>query len=954
MPQRIVGFTFVFGVIACGIAIASGGSIATAQPVAVAYSDPQNPLNWGVGVIEIPVGGEVIDRRLPPLAIDPVVPASEQAGLIPGQVLFPLTEEIRVAVRPPSEQPIPQPGGGRLLGRLRNLIREVGSPVDEQHQQVIARRLTFLFQPTGKLQLRVSDAVGPIQDFTIAVQPDANVRRELLATWWDGYTRGAADQIQRGDYPTRVESYLVAMLSGRLNLPLPDWFLQQSDIIRSASKTSASNPAASNPAASNPVASNPVAGEDPIWGTLSLIGGANKVASEVFRSVAAGVSIDNGPANVPLPAPPVWAPDPLMPALGEVEIEPMANAVPPECFYLRYGSFENYLWFKNLTEQNGGDIAKMVLIRGLADDAAGRLERQLNLQMTELSKTMGPAVIEDQAIIGTDLYLANGASMGVLLQAKQNFFLRTSLQGDRKRLAANDKSVTLVDDDGFDGAEVSLLSSADGQVRSFMTEAGNIFFVTNSRHLMKRFLEVRRTRQSLAATPAFAAARTSIPVSRNDSLFAYFSPDMIRGLVAPKSLIELRRRMVAQSETSLVLLARLASLQENHAAATDIDSLVAAGYLPRTFGDRPDGSGLIDLGDDEVLDTMRGKLGSYLPIADINIDSVTADEAAWYQSIAAAYSRDFSTIDPLMIGVARSTPAPGIERLTIHGEMSPFRVEKFGKYGQYLGPPTNMAMRFAADDLIAAQAHVASPQLGTPTHLFAAVKDTVPPEIEDFDGFLKTFRTLKTIPGYIGAWPQPGMLDRLPLGLGVGTPVAPGMNRLIGGVYRFTDGSFSLLGFDPAILQNAASSLEAVEVTQPAQVRVAIGDLRGSQFEPWIIRQVYQITAPKSLAGASFLNLVGRQFDISPEETLKKSAEILGGSVQCPLGGEYRYDQTSRLWSSTAWGTSEPPMSPPVGYLPPPLRWFAGGQASLLQEANRLSIDAMIDRRLEPSKQLEP
>jgi hypothetical protein len=928
MPHRVIAFTFFFFGIAWGIGIPDGLSVATAQPVAMAYSDPQNPGHWGVGVIEIPVEGEVIDRRLPPLVIVPSVPTSQQQGLIPGQVLFPLTEEIRVAVRPPSEQPIPEPGGGRLLGRLRNLIREVGLPVDQQYQQVLARRITFLFQPTDKLQLRVSDAVGPIGDFPITVQPDANARRELLAAWWDGYTRGAADQIQRGDYPTRVESYLVAMLSGRLSLPLPDWYLQHSDIIRSASNLTGS--------------------DDPIWGTLSLIGGADKVASEVFRSVAAGVSIDNGPANLALPAPPNWAPDPPIPTTGKVEIEPLANAVPPECFYLRYGSFENYLWFKNLTEQNGGDIARMVLIRGLADNGSQRLEKQLHLQMTELSKTMGPAVIDDQAIIGTDLYLANGASMGVLFRAKQNFLLRTSLQGDRNRLASRDKSVTLVDDDGFDGAPVSLLSSADGQVRSFLTEAGDVFFVTNSRHLMKRFLEVQRSGQSLAATPMFAAARTSIPVSRNDSVFAYFSPDMIRGLVSPKSMIELRRRMVTQSETALVLLAQLAARQENRAAATDIDSLVAAGYLPQTFGNRPDGSGLIDLGGGHVIDTLRGKIGSYLPIADVNIEAVTADEAAWYQSIAAAYSNDFSTIDPLMVGIARSTPAPGIERLTIHGEMSPFRIEKFGKYGQYLAPPTNMAMRFAADDLIAAQAHVASPQLGPPTHLFAAVKDMVPPDIEDFDGLLKTFQSLKSIPGYIGAWPQPGMLDRLPLGLGVGTPVGPGMNRLIGGVYRFTDGSFSLLGFDPALLQNAVANLEAVEVTEPAQVRLAIADLKGSQFEPWIIQQAYQMTAPKSLAGASFLNLVGLQFDLSPEETLQKSAEILGGRVQCPLGGEYRYDQASRRWSSTAWGEAEPPVSPPVGYVPPPLRWFAGGQASLLQESNRLSIDAMIDRRLDP------
>lgn len=929
----------------CGLATA------VAQPVAVGVVESRSMDRWGVGMIEIPVGGELINQTVPPLAVESVGGET---------ILFPVAEEVRVAVRPPSEQPVPRPGDGRLLGRLRNLIREIGDPPDATPQQTIARRVTFLFPQHQPMTVRVSDASGVIGEYSIDPQIDPTGHRDQLSRWWRGFTGGAGDQVRRGDYPPRVEAYLVAMLAGRLDLPLPDWYLPDS-----------------NPATSVVPGSNPITGDDdPIWGTLALIGGAETVSDQMFRRVASGVGIDNQVPTEPLPAPPIWAPDPALPIAPEVEIEPLAGFVPPECFYLRYGSFENFLWFKELTERNGGDVARMLLIRGIADNASERLERQLNLQTNDLSKTLGPSVIEDQAIIGTDLFLADGGSVGTLIKAKQPFLLRTSLNGDRRRRAANDDEVTLVEkESGFGSATVSFLSSGDGRIRSFMTESDGVFLVTNSRHLMKRFLAVRQSGPSLADTPLFAAARTSVPLSRGDTVFAYFSTQMMRGLLSPKSMIELRRRLITESETALVPLARLASRQENPELRLDIDSLIANGYLPTTFGNRPDGSGLIDLGDPAiesdwlVVDTLRGRPGTYLPIADVEIDQVTRTESEWYAEIASAYSSRFSTLDPIAIGIARSTPqsvaetvsprgnGPAVERLSIRAEISPFRPEKYGKYAKYLGPPTTMAIRFAPDDLVAGQAHVASAQLGPPTHLFAAIKDTVPPDPDEFKGILKAFRSVRGIPGYVGAWPQPGLLDRLPLGIGRGTPVGPGISRLIGGIYRYSDGSFSLLGFDPYLIEQSVATIEAIEVPEPAQVRLLVGDLLGSQLEPWLIQQAYEATAPKSLAGANFLSLLMRQFALSYDQTIASAEQILGGRIQCPLGGEYRFDQSSGRWYSTAWvgdpaWAGVPPEGPPpvapAGYRPPPLEWFAGGRASLIQEPDRLAINAVVDLRLGP------
>ncbi len=628
---------------------------------------------YGVATIEIPVEAPVVGQLFPPLQ------ATDEAG----RILYPISDDVRVAVAPASERPVPQPGRGRLLNRVGSLIRELANNDPKNLEQTVTRRVSFLFLGSEPLRVRLGDARSEIGTYDIVPQNNPGIHAENLRQWWSSYTDAAKRQIDVADYPAWVETYLVAMLSRRVHLPLPDWY------------------------------TNTQQGDDELLSTLKLIAGAEGAGEAIFRRAASGHGGETPNASLPLPAPPTWAPMFAQDNLAGVPVEPLATRVPPECFYIRYGSFENYMWFLDLADEHGGDISRMMTLRGVENDTAARVEKQLNLSTTELSRMLGPTVIEDQAIIGRDMFLADGATIGVLFKAKNAFLLRTSLASDRSKLAREDDAVTLKDIK-IAGRPISFLSSSDNQVRSFMAEDGDFFLVTNSRTMVERFFEVSETGKSLATTPAFQLSRQLMPLEREDTIFAYFSPAMLRGLVAPEYLIELRRRLHAKSDVAMVHLARLAAKQEPTVdPQLGIEQLVEAGFLPKGFGRRPDGSGAITVGDD-VMDTLRGARGTLLPIADVKIDAVTAEEAAWYRQIASQYSLRFPTIDPIMVGVQRQTleEAPGVERITIHAEVAPWGPEKYGKIAQQLGPPTRVAMEFAPDDIVAVQAHVESPQLG--------------------------------------------------------------------------------------------------------------------------------------------------------------------------------------------------------------------------------------------------
>ena len=88
--------------------------------------------------------------------------------------------------------------------------------------------------------------------------------------------------------------------------------------------------------------------------------------------------------------------------------------VPEECFYVRCGSFRNFLWLKSAIDDWGTNVRDIVSVRGLDFRIGPRIERQLALKETVLSKLFGDTVVSDVVILGTDTFLKEGPAIGIL------------------------------------------------------------------------------------------------------------------------------------------------------------------------------------------------------------------------------------------------------------------------------------------------------------------------------------------------------------------------------------------------------------------------------------------------------------------------------------------------------------------------------------------------------------
>ncbi len=887
---------------------------------------------FGVASMTIPVG--VVEKgRLPRV----VVSDAE------GRAFYP---EINLEELPPpspsaSTGPAPRRiGRGGLVDRLKNAIDNASQQINPPS----VLRIQFLFRGTKPLSVQLAGDLNQ----SILVTPksfEPVLHRSMVESWWKGYTDEARQHLATGDYPPGIESYLTAMLASRLELPSAD--------LRSKKEIERAKKLEPQP-------------------TIELLAGTDTIREQILREAMQGPDRTNQSTKVAIPLPPEWR-DHVIPPVGpNLPIEKIASRVPPECLYLRFGKFSNALWFQALTKGQGDGIAQMIMKRGIDYAVNQRLERMLNTKASALAKLFGDQIISDMAVIGTDLFIQDGPAMGLLFEASNVDILRNSLNNEREATAnAEVANGVRLETLTIDDVEVSLLSSPDHRVRSFLVSHENYLLVTTCQHLVRRFLAVSRGEPSMATQPIFRFTRTAMPLSNEYDLFAFFSPEFFRSLVSPQYQIELRRRLQAIAALQLADMASLAAKSEGKKTES-IKDLIREEFLPPWFLDTVDGGQPLRFSNGWV-DSRRGGRGSFIPIPDMTIDYCSPEEAQRYAQQADFYGKSWPQTDPLVIGLRRFADADqqDVERIALEAYVAPFGREKYGWLSMFLAPPVQTQIQLPPDDIVNIQAHLSGKSLlsriPTPDHvMFLGVKDMLPPPPDSNRGLLDTLRTLQQTPAYVGAWPLPGYLDRLPFGLGGGPPDAFGFSRLLVGSWRWTAGGFSVLSFDRSILENCMLHLRPIPAKDPAQVRLKIGDLENSKVSTWVNTYWYRRGLEASRGNALLMDTIQSQFKVAPEQAKLVAERFIDGKLQCPLRGEYRLPgETIRensasnqgshsFWFSTAWpsvntegtsitrtlGMDTNPLEalPPPDYRAPWLGWFRGTNTHLTQLPQQLIL----------------
>jgi hypothetical protein len=413
-------------------------------------------------------------------------------------------------------------------------------------------RPTFYFMFRGDEPLDLAVHAPDPQRFTIRPEDDAEEFNELLDDWWDATGDRFQEVFRQAEYPVVVENYLTATWARRLDrdMPQPSRYLLR--------QFRWGEPWVSQLAANE--AYRTEVERDLLLGRL----GAGEQATLPLPDAATGVPGDErqrAPSEQELPTP-----DSELPT----SVEPIAAHVPQECFYMRFGNFPNYLWFRDFMRHWQGDLANMLVVESVDHDNSERFQQQIAVGESKIARVMGPTVIRDVAIVGLDMYLRDGAAMGILFHANNGALLRRNLGGQRQ--AAMNR---------HDGAKETTVRIADrdGRLRSYYATDGDFHLVANSRRLIERFFEAGGGNANLAGTAEFQDARNSRPITRDDTIFIYLSAAFLENLASPHYRVELDRRLRSIGEMRALTLARLAAKAEGHVRRGADCCRIAAAWL---------------------------------------------------------------------------------------------------------------------------------------------------------------------------------------------------------------------------------------------------------------------------------------------------------------------------------------------------------------------------------------
>lgn len=674
-----------------------------------------------------------------------------------------------------------------------------------------------------------------------------------LDLWWKAFIERARRTETTDGYPLQMDQYLLTMLAKRLHKPdvelkSPTWLPQNEESRFFAFLT----------------------------GTESI-----RIAMQKDALLATAKGRELATHQIPKAAlpPAVTIPEPA----ADVQVEPLAMVIPPEFFYVRLQGYDDLSWARQQIDQFGADLRDLSTARGFDYHLSDRLENQLELRDTKLAQLLGPAVISDIAIIGSDTFLREGAGIGVVFHARVNELLQQNLNTQRQLRANSDPDVTLTDVT-FEGDSgmYSLLSTRDNRVRSFYVRSGDFHLVTTSRTIARRFLEVSRDAStSLGASKEFRYGRTIMPLSRADNAFLYMSDAFFRSFIRPECRIEMTRRAQSESEMELVQLAALAASAEQR-SADSLQDLINNGFLPSGFGDRPDGSKL-EWDGRSITDSLRGARGAFLPVPDVTVEKATPTEVRAYAEFATMYARLWRRMDPAVVAVRRVDEGT-MQRVVVDLHVYPFSQTEFALFS-FLNPdkeqkqlaPIEGAMLVAEANAFNVTPIIA----GLMDHevKFSCQKGTV--EADPLDAQQHAFlggRTIKAVEQYtaslFAAQSKDG--DIVALAWPIRIPQA--------GFALRTD-EFAVLAETKETLEAIRGKLKRIDAARPATLRVHVSDLKMAKAARYGHAVAWNQASRISSGNAELLNRIVTQFRVSPANAVSVAEELFNAGLTHPLGG---------------------------------------------------------------------
>ncbi len=322
------------------------------------------------------------------------------------------------------------------------------------------------------------------------------------------------------------------------------------------------------------------------------------------------------------------------------QIEPIAALVPDDQYYVRFTTTRSLSDFLEFADAWGRSLLGVAETNGRDYGVKEKIETQICLKSSWLSKLLGPAVIESLVLTGSDPYLREGSDLTIIFHLKAGpvFEAAVSHYLDDARKQHPDINEGKED---YEGASIQHLTTPDQVVRCYRAKLDDYVLYSNSPTAIRRAIDAYNgKRTSMAKSLDFDYIRTLYPLGdKEEDGLIFLSDPFIRSLVGPRTRIAEKRRIEAITSLEIVKNAALLYLWESPGEKVPaLEQLYDKGYLDRKYLQTEPGDRISwDAATFTASSERYGRLGYLTPIIDLPVEKVTAREEADYNRFRERY-----------------------------------------------------------------------------------------------------------------------------------------------------------------------------------------------------------------------------------------------------------------------------------------------------------------------------
>ena len=284
------------------------------------------------------------------------------------------------------------------------------------------------------------------------------------------------------------------------------------------------------------------------------------------------------------------------------------------------------------------------LLEPRSEDATTRqrYQKQLGLELNEISRALGPRIISSVAMTGSDPYLVSGSDVAVLFETKSPNVLNTYLAARHSGLKQTNTAVKAVQGE-VEGVAFAGVQSPDRSVSSFVAMLDDAVFVSNSRYQLEALIKTAKGKTTaLAAQADYAFFRTRYAKSeRDEAAFLILTDATIRRWCGPRWRIGNSRRVQVAALLSELQAEHLNEIARHPTQARRIQA--PAGAVE---------TGELTSAANGVRSSIYGDLEFQTPICELPLDKVSLEEQNSYNAWRSSYQQYWRQyFDPIAVRV---------------------------------------------------------------------------------------------------------------------------------------------------------------------------------------------------------------------------------------------------------------------------------------------------------------